>query len=226
MLAISVKHTFLDFQWQTLTTSSSVRSHSAPPLRYSHTSALMHASQVQAPCFPKDCATQQMQGPFMSTGGAQCSSQCGSTQQLKAEGRPCKSKRVKFHKFVEWVKQQVLQDPNFEIKDLKIPKSLDRGHGTMQKIVSLVQAQLPCIPNGGVEFPSPSQAKKGRVRPNKAERDKFCKFIDDLKQKVLLDPNFKLDNVHIPQSLDRGVRTRQKIINIVQESVKPLSKCD
>lgn len=222
-----MKHTFLEFQMETLLASSSVRPRSAPPLRHSHTVAFGSMTmkddaiqEMQVRCFAKDGAI-QMQAPSASKSNASLPSLCGTSQQRRGEGRPPKAKRDKFRKFVDMVKQQALNDPNFQMDKIQIPKSLNRGNGTIQKIVSLLQTPVSCISNDGAKLPSPRGAtrqRKGQGRPYKAQRRQFRRFVEEVKQKTLQDPNFTLDGIQVPKCLNRRVGTMKKIESIVQQS--------
>lgn len=215
MIVISVKRTFLHFEMPF--TGSSARSRSEPPLcnrcidDLKEDTTLRTALQTQVSQKTRDCASR------------------GTALQKRHRGRPCKSEREKFRDFVEKVKQEALQDPHFELDKIQIPKSLNRGSETIQKVLRILQTQAPCnvSAKGYAKSPSPletTQPKRCKGRPLKREREKFRKFADLVKQKAFEDQNFQVDQVEIPKSINRGNGTMRKIVRLMHQSRERASK--
>jgi len=72
-------------------------------------------------------------------------------------------------------------------------------------------------PHGG-EDQQASCLKRSIIRPCKARRDKFRKFVETLKQKLIQDPDaFSLDKITVPKSLVWDERTHLKVVKLLAD---------
>jgi len=204
MVVVSIKNSFLEFQPEALAPSGGARSRSVPPLCVS-------CEQVVGHMTPREYNVTQVQALCASKDDDEYPSNCGRDRQRRQR----KTKRQQSLGSDEQVEQNTVHDANFQSDKTQITKYRSRDDGTANRHAA--QAQTACGAKDCATLPSScetAQPRKRLGRPNKAQRNKFHKFLEHVKHEFLLDPNFQLDSIHIPRSFGKREGTLQKVASV------------
>jgi len=204
MVVVSIKKSFLEFQPEALAPDGGARSCSAPP-------RCISCAQVVGHMTPQEYHVTQVQALCVSKDDDKYPSNCGRDRQRRQR----ETKRQQSHGPDEQVEQNTVYDANFQSDKTQIPKYRSRDDGTANRHAA--QAQTACGAKDCATLLSScetAQPRKRRGRPTKAQRNKFHKFLDQVKHALLLDPNFQLDSIHIPRSFGKREGTLQKVASV------------